>query len=275
MIDRVRRLAMERLAAALPGVAATLYERAMLSPARPTLPPRVNHHAGAPVAERLPYGDGWIATRAWGSGPTVLLMHGWSGTTADMDDFVEPLVERGFRVVAFDAPAHGESDGQRTNLIQCAGAALQVGAVFGPVWGVVAHSFGGPCAAIAGRSGLKMQRLALLGPPCSMPDMVALRAQRAGVPRHIVELTNRRIAARLRIEWNDIATDRLVAELKTQVLVVHDRDDRTVPFDQGVRVAAAAKDGRLFATAGLGHDAVLWDPGVIREVVDFLARKPA
>lgn len=270
MIERVRRFAMSRFATAMPGLAATLYERAMLAPARPIHPPRVNHHAGEPEVQRLPYGDGWIVARVWGSGPAVLLVHGWSRSAADMDAFVEPLVHRGFRAIAFDAPAHGDSDGRRTNLVQCAGAALQVGAVFGPVWGVIAHSFGCPTAALAASSGLRFGRLVLIGPPCSMPEMVAMRGEQAGVPRHVIDLANQRIAARLRIDWNAIATDRLVAELEVPVLVIHDRGDRTVPFAHGATIAAAARSGRLVATTGLGHDAVLWDPGVVREAAEFM-----
>lgn len=48
-----------------------------------------------------------VTTYAWGEGPAVLLVHGWSSHTGCMAGFVDPLLERGFRVVAFDAPAHG------------------------------------------------------------------------------------------------------------------------------------------------------------------------
>ena len=46
---------------------------------------------------------------SWGNGPTVLLVHGWNGRATQLGGFVEPLVARGYRVVAFDAFGHGES----------------------------------------------------------------------------------------------------------------------------------------------------------------------
>src|SRR5690349_22396214 len=53
--------------------------------------------------------DSRVTGWRWGSGPAVLLMHGWGGRAEQMLPFVEPLVRAGHRVIAFDAPSHGES----------------------------------------------------------------------------------------------------------------------------------------------------------------------
>ena len=64
---------------------------------------------------RLPCADGELAVTTWGeSGSAVLLMHGWGGARAQMTGFVNPLLSAGFRVIAYDQPAHGESAGTRT-----------------------------------------------------------------------------------------------------------------------------------------------------------------
>ena len=47
---------------------------------------------------------------------TVLLSHGYTHTSADMLSFVAPLVQRGYRVIAWDHVAHGESEGEVTNV---------------------------------------------------------------------------------------------------------------------------------------------------------------
>ena len=262
---------MKQISRLMPGLAATLYERAMLSPARARLGRRHNYRLGAGTDARIPYADGWISMRSWGSGPTVLLLHGWSGSMADMEDFVEPLVARGFRAVAFDAPAHGESDGRRTNLIQCSGALLQVGATCGPIWAAIAHSFGGPTAALAINRGLVIPRLVTLGSPRSVLEMSDLRARRAGVPQHVIDRANRRLAHRFDIVWDDITTDRLLEGRDVSLMVVHDEDDRSVPFEDGPRIAESSPRSRFVATAGLGHDGILWDRGVIQAVTDFVA----
>ena len=59
---------------------------------------------------------GDVAVWQWGSGPRVLLVHGWGGNAARLRHFVAPLVEAGFGVAAFDAPAHGLSHGSFATL---------------------------------------------------------------------------------------------------------------------------------------------------------------
>src|SRR5260221_921007 len=54
-----------------------------------------------------------IATWRWGSlaSPAVLLAHGWGGYAAQLRAFVFPLLSAGYRVIAYDQPAPGISEG--------------------------------------------------------------------------------------------------------------------------------------------------------------------
>ncbi|HEY9291289.1 MAG TPA: alpha/beta hydrolase, partial [Microlunatus sp.] len=51
-----------------------------------------------------------LAVETWGTGSPVYLMHGWGGWRGQLGGFVRPLAESGYRVVALDAPSHGDSD---------------------------------------------------------------------------------------------------------------------------------------------------------------------
>ncbi len=84
---------------------------------------------------------------AAGDPPVVYLVHGWGGWRWQLDPFVDPLVDAGFRVVAFDAPSHGGSgpgpEGPgRSNILEFADALAAVVAANGPAHAVVAHSLG-------------------------------------------------------------------------------------------------------------------------------------
>src|SRR5512134_2629570 len=72
--------------------------------------------------DRLPFADGELAVTSCGchDNPSVLLMHVWGGARAQMTGFVDPLLFAGYRVVAYDQPAHGESAGKMTNLLEIA-----------------------------------------------------------------------------------------------------------------------------------------------------------
>jgi pimeloyl-ACP methyl ester carboxylesterase len=271
MVRLIRRSALRALSHAAPGVAAGLFEKALLTPdkVRRCEDPQP---AAESTAFRIPYGSGWLAAWSWGEGPTVLLLHGWGGAATSLTMFVDPLVERGFRVVAYDAPAHGQSDGQRTNLVECAGAALQVGRSVGPLRAIIAHSFGAPAAALAVQYGLKPECMVMLAPPQSIIDLSMEVGDVIGFPRHVCELMGQRLASRLRIDWEELATDRLVDGLGAPLLVVHDRDDRTVPWTHGEAIADAATRGQLLSTTGLGHWDIKTQPDVMRQVLDFVSR---
>ncbi len=269
MMPLVQRFALRTFGFALPGRAAQWLENVLLTP-RPADHGGVPAPRAAPGRSRLPYGNGWLAVHAWGDGPTILVLHGWGGATGSMGGFVDPLVDAGFRVVAYDAPAHGASDGIRTNLIECAGAALQVGRAFGPLAGILAHSFGGPTAALALRHGLASPRSVFLGPPVSIVDLSMELGALLGLPRHVCVLMAERLARRLRFEWRDLRTDRLIERVDAPLLVIHDEEDRTVPWTHGAAIARAAPRGRLVTTRGLGHRGLLRDAGVIRRATAFL-----
>jgi len=268
----LRRAALRAYGTVFPGRAAAWFERVLLTP-RPVPPLNVPRPAVPSTSHRLPYGWGWLAVTEWGSaGDVVLLVHGWGGRSQSMDALVEPLVSAGYRVVTLDLPAHGASGGgPRTNLIECAGAALQVGQAFGPLAGIVTHSFGGPVAALAWRHGLRAERLVMLAPPISVRDVSLPVGDWLGLPRRVSEQMLDAFARRLEVTWDELRTDRLVAGIEVPLLVVHDEDDKLIPWSHGAAVARAARRGKLRTTAGLGHRDLLVDAGVVRGVIGALS----
>ena len=269
MLPLLRKLALRTFGTLMPGTASKWFGRMLMTPHKV---PRLNTprpRARARVT-RLPYSDGWIKLWSFGDGPAVMLLHGWGGRAESMNAFVDPLVDAGYRVIMYDAPAHGASDGTHTNLIECAGAALQIGQTFGPLHGVIGHSFGSPTAALAAKHGLRADRFVLLGPPLSIIDMSVELGVMLGMPRRVCEMTAEQLEHRYQFEWEDFETARLVNELDAPLLVIHDENDRIVPVEHGAAVAGAAPRGSLHTTNGLGHRGILIDAGVVTKTVEFL-----
>jgi hypothetical protein len=63
---------------------------------------------------------------------------------------------------------------------------------------------------------------------------------------------------------------RLAPSMRSRLLVLHDRDDREVPFVHGADIAGAWPEARLEALAGLGHRRLLRDPQVIAATTAFI-----
>jgi pimeloyl-ACP methyl ester carboxylesterase len=274
------RLAFRAAGVVAPAAAARVAERIFTTPRR--VPRPLSPAAEALAARATPlaaeHRRGALRGMAWGNGPVVLLAHGWESRWSSMAAFVEPLVARGFRVVAFDAPAHGASAGRQTDGVDYGRALSAAARAAGPVHGVVAHSFGAAAALLmlAGRSGLpwdapRVDRLVLLAAPADLRDLVAGFARQLALPARAERALLARLEARVGLPASAFSLAEAAAELLLPLLVVHDRDDASVPFADADAFARAQPRAELVATHGLGHNRLLRAPEVVRRVVDFLA----
>ncbi len=229
----------------------------------------------------VPWAGHRLATHLWGpekgGRPVIYLVHGWGGQARQLRAFVDPLVLAGFRVVGFDAPAHGASTGRRASIPDFARSLAAVSTFVGRELGlaerpyaVVAHSLGAAAAALAAEEGLRPERGIFLGAPARPTLFFQRFGQLLGLSSDLQDAARREIEERFGVAWEGLDTVRLARGLEGPLLVVHDRDDVEVPFRDGAAIAEAAPHGRLVETNGLGHRRVLKDPAVVSLCVRFL-----
>lgn len=261
-----------------PTLASELALRAFLTPARRPRPER--ERALLARARALPLSAGGLPLAAWSWGgdddddatrPTVLLVHGWAGRGAQLGALVPALVARGRRVVTWDAPAHGDSPGRTTTLASMAEVLRAVADRLGPIEAVVAHSFGGAATTIALARGLTVARAVYVAPLFTIGTTIDRFVHTLGLSRAAaVELEHGLAHANL-ARRDDLEGRRLAPAMRTPLLVVHDRDDRDVPYAEGVATARTWPGARLLTTGGLGHRRVLDDAEVVDIVAGFAA----
>jgi pimeloyl-ACP methyl ester carboxylesterase len=63
---------------------------------------------------------------------------------------------------------------------------------------------------------------------------------------------------------------RFAPAMRIPLLVIHDRDDREISWDDGAAIAAAWPGAQLVTTTGLGHHRIVSDAMVIGQVLSFL-----
>jgi pimeloyl-ACP methyl ester carboxylesterase len=211
-----------------------------------------------------------VVARAWGSGPTVLLVHGWSGAMGQLTPLVEPLVARGHRVVAFDWPGHGESAGRASSLAHAVLVFPVLGGLVGPVHAVICHSFGAAATITAlARQSLRPERVVLLAPAARLASYIerfseALAmsdARRAGFASES--------EAWLGASFDDFEPLPRVAQLDCPALILHSADDREVDLREAEALHQAWRGSRLRRLEGLGHRRILRDEAVLAEAVAF------
>jgi len=231
-------------------------EKAVLQSARiNTL--QINHHR--------------ITTYAWGSGPIVLLAHGWSGRGTQLGSFVSPLVDAGYRVVSFDAPAHGRSSGKQTNLYEVADVILALQRHYGAFDAVISHSFGGPCISIAVQRGLDTKRIVSISPPATTLGLV----EKFNSTLHLPEKAGANLIQRIentfgKTVWHDISMINTAKNLTMPGLLIHDTHDEDIPWQEGHAVSQSWENARFIKTSNLGHRRILRDASVIESAVSFI-----
>src|SRR6185503_12718964 len=215
-----------------------------------------------------------ISTWRWGSrdAPAVLLAHGWGGNATHMRAFVFPLLEAGYRVIAYDQPAHGVSEGRLTGLPDFTEVLAEVAWHHGKVEAVIAHSLGGAAAALAlAWNKVHLKKVVLVSPPSDLVGYSRRFARWYWMPEPVRKAMQKAIEERYGVLWEEIEVPRVAPRLNAQALVIHDRDDRLMPWTHGAKVARHWPNARLLSTDGLGHRRILADETVTRSAADFIA----
>jgi pimeloyl-ACP methyl ester carboxylesterase len=215
-----------------------------------------------------------VAVESWGDGLPVYLVHGWGGWRGQLGRFVDPLVEAGFRVIAFDVPGHGDSGRsvmgpRRGNGIEFIQTLRAVTAEFGDALGVIAHSYGCATTTTAIRDGLGIERLVCVSPSVDPMTNIQMMARVLGFgPRTMSRMLIRveRLAGRPLSDFDP----RTVAGERPPTLLIHDRQDKEVPYAEAAAFRASWPTADLVSTDGLGHQRILRDPEVIDRAVGFL-----
>jgi len=227
---------------------------------------------------KVGFGGREVVAEAWGEGPVVYLMHGWGGRRAQLDVLVEPLLWTGHRVIAFDAPGHGDSDpgafgAGRGLLTEFAGALEAVIAVGGPAHAVIAHSLGAAGTTLAVLDGLRVGRVALIAPMADPIPYTYEFARALGFGEKIRTGFIRRLERRVGRLMTDFELPRRLKSTALSLppaLIVHDRLDKEVHFSDGETLAAAWPGSEFVATEGLGHRRILRDPAILERLVTHL-----
>ena len=223
---------------------------------------------------RLPFEDGELAVTTWGSsGPAVLLMHGWGGARAQMTGFVDPLLFAGYRVVAYDQPAHGESDGNSTNLLEIAPSMELMANHEGPFHAVIAHSFGTLITSYALVKGKfpPPARLVYFGAFNRLLDSLPRFQALAGLPDQVMDGMRTMMYKNFGREVLESITNEVLApQIDIPALMFHDAADNVTPVNDSRAIARVWKRAQLVETAGLGHRGALQSKTIHEQVVKFM-----
>jgi len=204
----------------------------------------------------------------------VLILHGFGSAAYKFEGYIAPLVKKGYEVLAFDAPAHGDSEGTTTNAVEYSEMIKKVIELYGPVNCFIAHSFGGIAISLAIEniphdSNIKIVLIAPATETTSAIDgaLAMLKIKDKEVRKEMDNLIFEKSGKQT--EWFSIR--RAVKNIKAQILWIHDEEDDTTPLSDALKVKEDNHSNINFViTKGLGHRKIYHDAAVKKAIENFL-----
>lgn len=203
----------------------------------------------------------------------ILLLHGFESTSFNFDRYIIPLIKMDVEVIAFDAPAHGVSEGSRINLPMYVNTIRLIDEQYGKITGFLAHSFGG---------------LALMHYLETVPHNENRRAVLIAPATETTSVINSffdflQLSIDFRKEFDELIYEtggawpdhysirRAVKQIQSKVLWFHDEDDELTPLEDALKVREEENRNLHFViTKGLGHKRIYRENKIVNEAIEFL-----
>lgn len=268
---QILRAGIRGVGAVSPHLAGCWVYRLWFATHRFTEPKRETHWREEAQQFSLPHKYGPLAIYSWGAGPPVLLVHGWNGRGTQMGGFAISLSKAGYRAIAFDAPGHGRTPGRSSTIFRIVDAVHVIADKFGPLKGIVAHSFGAMVVARALRTNLTTEKVVCINPAARLDFLIESFCGTLGITSGTRNAFLQKLEHHYGTEiGRQISAEVNVEDVAIPALIIHDVNDNQVPWQQGQRLAEAWPNACFLKTRGLGHTRILHDHKTIQEAVSFI-----
>lgn|SRR5690554_1240367 len=214
-----------------------------------------------------------IATYQWGDGKkNALLCHGWESNAGSLGAFVPLLLKMDYKVISYDGPAHGKSDGKSANLFEFTKVAYTINKQFGPATVFIGHSLGADVVMLLSKEyKLQIDKCILISPVNEVQHVFDGFKKIFAIPKRIHHKMLLLIEKESKYQIDEMVFDKIVKESKIkEALILHDIDDKVTPFSHAENLNKNWKDSRLVPIHGSGHYKVLWHEASLVAVEDFL-----
>ena len=209
-----------------------------------------------------------------GKGPKVLLLHGWSGRGTQLFAFADELRKSNAEVVTFDMPAHGQSLGNKTNIIELVACIKEVHTKYGTFDHAIAHSMGSMALLRALRDGILMKSVAIIGSGDKIRNVFYRFSEQLQFSDKVTEQMIQTVEKKFGMNLESYSSSMSLEHLEMPLLIVHDKDDKETPFTYSKDLHKIANNSELLLTSGLGHHRILRDSKTVQHIVQFINQHP-
>ena len=274
MLLRATRWVFPKLERWAPFLAQRIFRLVFYVPLHYAVPEKEKEAEKSAALFRLDVDGKKIQFYSWGakSHSYVLLIHGWAGRATQFRKFIKPINQAGLRVVGFDGPAHGKSEGRQTTIFEFEAVLQKIFDQMGVPTAIITHSFGGAVALYSAMNGLPVRKLVNIASPSIADEILKtyLRAINGSWPS--AEKFKKFVAKKTGRPFEEFTSLYAVSRLPHPVdlLIIQDTDDQDVYLIHAETLKKAYPSATLHKTSGLGHNRILKDDDVILKCIDFI-----
>lgn len=209
-----------------------------------------------------------------GKAQKLLILHGFGSAAHKFHQYISAFLEKDYEVLAFDAPAHGNSEGNTINAVEYRDMISEVIKRFGPIEAYLAHSFGGMALSLAleNLAGNEASKIVFIAPATETFTSVDSAFKMLKLTDPVVRKEFDNIIfekSGQTTEWYSIS--RALQNIRAKILWIHDEDDDITPLTDALKVKAQNLPNIEFIiTKGLGHRNIYGDFTIKNKVLEFL-----
>jgi len=203
----------------------------------------------------------------------LLILHGFESSSYKFDHLISAGIRQGYEVLAFDAPAHGQSEGKTVNLLEYIDMISKINISYGPVDAYICHSFGG-IASVHYLEKTKHDantKLVLIAPATETTTAIDSFFRFLQLSDKVRKEFEKLIEQRTGEIPAHFSIRRAMKHIKASVLWIHDEDDHITPLSDVLKVKENNYPNiEYYFTQGLGHSRIYRDSTVKKKIFSFL-----
>jgi len=206
----------------------------------------------------------------------VLILHGFESNSRNFFRYIEELIKRNFQVVAFDAPAHGKSDGKTIILPEYVEMIELLHQKFGPFQYYMAHSFGGIALThfLEKTPHLPTDKIALIAPATETLTAINLYFKAFNLNEEIRPAFFKLIQEKTGHPAEYFSINRAIENIQAKVKWYHDKQDYITPLaDIKKTIEKKLPNIEFSISNGLGHNRIYREETIVQDVIEFLTKE--
>ncbi len=201
-----------------------------------------------------------------------LIVHGFESTSYNFDRYISPLIKKGYEVLAFDAPAHGKSEGKQITLPLYVATIKEIHEKYGPIHAYLAHSFGGLALThFLETIPTQNTKVVLIAPATETTTAIDSFFKFLHLNGELRKDFDELIYKKGGKHPNEYSIRRAMHHINASILWIHDEEDQMTPLSDAIRIRDDNHNHVEFMiTKGLGHRRIYRENQVVKRILEFL-----